>query len=109
MESQKEYYYHIRPRNGMNKIIENPDKPSYTFAGIKQNGELRVGFARCSPKDQFCKKKGRDIAKGRAIKNPVNIIIDADNIQKSFIEYCQSPPNIFTALIYAKKHYWRRK
>ena len=40
-----------------------------TAACGKKEGWLRVAFAWCSPKDQFCRKRGRLIAKGRLLKD----------------------------------------
>jgi hypothetical protein len=36
-----------------------------------ENGETSIGFAVCSPKDNFNKKKGREIAEGRMREAPL--------------------------------------
>lgn len=41
-------------------------QPSYTIAGIQNEGHFHMGVAQCSPFDQFCKKTGRVKAEGRA-------------------------------------------
>jgi len=34
---------------------------------------VATGYAICSPKDNFCRKRGRDIAEGRALKAYNNV------------------------------------
>lgn len=41
------------------------------FAGIVKENHLRIGKSECSEKDNYDEKKGRKIAEGRAIKNPM--------------------------------------
>ena len=64
-------------------------RESATFNGVPINGrrtfavkvvnevpgstDMSVGFSRCSNKDHFCKKRGREIAIGRATKVPCKI------------------------------------
>jgi len=59
-----EIIYHGQTKNGKR----------FTVVGIydeKQNAkEINYGISICGPRDQFTKKLGRTIAKGRALKNP---------------------------------------
>ena len=43
------------------------DKTRYTIAGAYDSNGLKLGFAICSEKDQFCKKTGRIKAKGKLL------------------------------------------
>jgi hypothetical protein len=46
----------------------------FTIAWVDQgNAELAVGIAWCSPKDNFCRAKGRLIAQGRLLVHPVTL------------------------------------
>jgi len=51
---------------------ENGTPNRCTVVGVlnEQTKTLNVGIARCSKKDNFQRKKGRTIARGRALKNP---------------------------------------
>lgn len=46
-------------------------KPRITVAGVSTRGKLKIGVSRCSPKDQFNKAIGRDLALNRAKKTPL--------------------------------------
>lgn len=65
----KELFYH--------SPFEGNKKPRVTICGVIRednvfvNVYLSIGIARCSEKDNFNKKKGRTIAKGRAYKNSI--------------------------------------
>lgn len=41
-----------------------------TIAAIVANGVMKFGVATCGPKDQFCRKIGRQISVSRAEKTP---------------------------------------
>jgi len=76
----KTYYHHTKPEKGKNRI---------TYAGIVENSQLKIGFAKCSLKDQFIKSKGRIIAEGRARKKNCSYtesILQTDIIGKRFME-----------------------
>lgn len=64
-----------------------------TVVGIVQGNELVFGLAMRNYDDQFSRKRGRQIASGRAVKKPVNAIsidgFDDDGIAKAF--YSQAP------------------
>ena len=38
---------------------------------IKKNNGFQIGISQCSDKDQYNKKLGREIAKGRSVKKPM--------------------------------------
>jgi len=44
------------------------DGRTATIIRLKNSKEAHVGMAICSTKDQFCKRTGRVIARGRALK-----------------------------------------
>ena len=54
----KRFYYH-RNEKGV---------PQSTICIISENGWNAMGVSICNPKDNFCKKIGRTIAQGRALK-----------------------------------------
>lgn len=43
-------------------------KPFACVVGIKENGELKIGYSICNPIDQFTKKDGRVLATQRAME-----------------------------------------
>jgi hypothetical protein len=59
--SKKIYYFHYRPDKGRNNS-------GMTFAIRKNELHIEVAAAVCNPKDNFCKRIGRDIATGRLEK-----------------------------------------
>lgn len=61
--------YH--PTTGFSLIEEKPC-PVVTVCGIfdEETGKLSMGIARCSEKDRFIKKIGRELSYSRAIENP---------------------------------------
>lgn len=54
------------------KFIEEKPCPVITVCAIfnEETGKLSMGIARCSEKDHFVKKIGREISYKRAIENP---------------------------------------
>lgn len=62
-----------------------------TIAGIidEKDGTLRIGISECSHKDMFEKKKGRMIAKGRALSKHAQIIE---------LDHTKTPPIQFVEL-----------
>jgi len=64
-ENTEFYFYTVNPNT--NRRI--------TVAGFIINNQLHIGSAECSLKDQFVKRKGRDIAMGRA-KSKKALIFD---------------------------------
>jgi hypothetical protein len=54
------------------KIIEEKPCPVVTICAIfdEETGKLSMGIARCSEKDRFVKKIGREISYKRAVENP---------------------------------------
>lgn len=77
--------------NGTVKAINKDVKsksthmPRYTVCSIlnDETRTLTFGLARCSSKDAFSKKIGRDLSYERAIKNPVCEIKVPDNLKIS--------------------------
>ena len=64
MEVDKTVIFHdyfTRDENGK-KVLK---KKAKTFAIAWRGSERIVSIVRCSPKDQYCKKKGRNIALNR--------------------------------------------
>lgn len=55
----------------------------YTAVGVFDGSNaMSVGFSFCSPKDQYNRKKGLMIARGRAAKNPAKVVVIPDSILK---------------------------
>jgi hypothetical protein len=54
------------------KLIEEKPCPIVTVCAIfdEKTGKLSMGIARCSEKDRFVKKIGREISYKRAVENP---------------------------------------
>lgn len=46
-----------------------------TICAIGRGREVLVGIAICNPVDEYNKDRGRDIAKGKALKNPNDILL----------------------------------
>lgn len=61
-------YYYLRIGGGV--VTAYTERKRETDGSVKF---VRVGFASCSPKDEFCKEKGRLIATGRAAKCPIYV------------------------------------
>ena len=45
----------------------------YTLAYILEDGFIRYGTAFCSPRDQYCRRTGRELAEERLATNPTSI------------------------------------
>lgn len=58
-------FVHIRPMPDDNK------SSALTLAILKKSHNYHLGWAFCSPRDQFSKKMGRTIASGRLAKRPL--------------------------------------
>ena len=58
------------------KLIEEKQCPVVTVCAIfdEETGKLSMGIARCSEKDRFVKKIGREISYKRAVENPQLIV-----------------------------------
>ena len=70
--------------------IKKPKLPSYTIAAIYDESlkQFKFGISKCSVKDQFNKKIGRVIAKGRAEKYPIIINITIGEIKNNKLGTC---------------------
>lgn len=56
------FYFHTAPTN--DKKYQRA-----TIAGILVGNQIKFGLSKCSSKDQFVKKHGRNVAKGRALSS----------------------------------------
>ena len=65
-----------------------------SFAGIVQDGVLKVGLAVCGRKECYNKKRGRTIAQARAAKKPYFELpvadLDQKTINNSFLTLCKN-------------------
>lgn len=61
------------------KCVKN--LPRVTICSILKDNILTFGFATCSSKDQYIKKRGQKIARERAIKNPY-AIYEVNNVEE---------------------------
>jgi hypothetical protein len=59
------YYYHTKQNNNGRRA---------TFAGVVENGTIKIGLAVCSNKDQFQKRIGRNISGNRARIAPISTV-----------------------------------
>lgn len=59
-------YYHHQRR-------EAEGKKPFTVAFRRDGDTVSFGFAYCSPRDNFSKKRGRLISEGRLQKNPITV------------------------------------
>lgn len=66
--------------------------PRVTVCGIFDNETkvLKIGYSRCSPKDIFIKKIGKELAYNRAKSNPVITMILSDNEVLSHVFFAQA-------------------
>lgn len=63
-----------------------------TVAGVIVDGSLRLGVSRCSPRDQFSRKKGRVVAEARARVRPSRVLAlpgDGKPLGKFFFEQAE--------------------
>lgn len=74
----KKFYY----------LYSNPQKREkrITMVGFLNQNNLQIGLSECSEKDQFNKKLGRQIAEGRAQKNPTTVINIENKTQKEILD-----------------------
>lgn len=58
------------------KFVEEKPCPIVTVCAIfdEETGKLSMGVARCSEKDRFIKKIGRELSYNRALENPQLIV-----------------------------------
>jgi|SRR3990167_7804503 len=59
----KEFYYTYSRKHKLSVV---------GYVNKKENN-FQIGISKCSDKDEYNKKFGREIAKGRSIKNPFSI------------------------------------
>jgi len=70
------YYYHTK---------ENDNGRRATFAGIVEEGEIKIGASVCSNKDQFQKRIGRAISENRANATPVVSVPLVDSVSPGLV------------------------
>lgn len=58
---------YLRNENGQRKAV---------IVAVQKDGEIRIGYARCCKRDQFNRKRGLDIAVGRAEKYPIGRLLE---------------------------------
>lgn len=75
-EGYKTYFRHC-PANQKNERL--------TIGGIYVEGTLKIGVSRCSKKDQFEKRKGREVSIGRATECPI-LVLNTTTPKKTFCE-----------------------
>lgn len=65
------------------------DGRRFTICGLIKRGRIRVSASLCSFNDNFCRKIGREIAKGRLAKQKAYTKVKCDKREpiKSFVEY----------------------
>lgn len=86
-EQENEAYHYPKNTNG--------SKTGTTLCVLVRDGRIFVGEATLSPEDQFVKKLGRKIAKGRAEKSYASYLAkkqrrESKNKSYSFVEEDQS-------------------
>lgn len=94
------FYRHLRAEEPKQKIPKrklrgNRDK---TIAGVfnEEQQTMNIGIAECCKYDNFSKKIGRDISRGRAQKNASNIIFpvyDREDALQKFHQTCDAMKN----------------
>lgn len=70
----KTFYFHVNNHNQPKREMgilsrrqqRKQQKHSYTVAGVFDGEVMKFGISKCSPNDQFNKRKGRIVAEGRA-------------------------------------------
>ena len=92
------FYFYTNPKD-LRRItvcgVRNPADP----------GQLLIGTTVCSPKDSFTRKRGRVIAHGRAISNPVYVlpITNDEPLGRSFFRTAQSLAGVILGNFQAKR------
>jgi hypothetical protein len=79
------YYFYTNPQDARRITvcgIKNPENPN----------QLLIGTTVCSPKDNFTRRRGRVIAQGRALSNPVHVleITNEEPLGRFFFKTAQS-------------------
>ena len=77
MEKESRHLFHYNSPESKRRL---------TVCGVVKNNQIHFGYTICSPKDAFTRKRGREIAVGRAIKRPIVTvpIIENQPLGKSF-------------------------
>lgn len=72
-------FFHVNPPEQRGK--KRAYKSRATFAGVIQDGRLKIGMSFCHGVDQFCRKTGRTKAAGKALVDP-NWIFDLQDVEE---------------------------
>lgn len=83
-------------------------KRRYVVVGVKnENGTYRIGLSIASEKEQFVKKRGIEIAKGRANKRPISESVlfneEESSIQNQFTKFAKDLPKKIPELFSKEK------
>ena len=87
------------------KIINRTPLPRVSICGVFDNETklLRIGYSRCSIKDKFNKKVGRDLAQYRAEHKPVIVLQLAEGEVLSHVFFEQA--RCLTERVLKMKHF----
>lgn len=92
------FYFYTNPQD-LRRItvcgVRNPANPD----------QLLIGTTVCSPKDSFTRRRGRVIAHGRALANPVKVltITNEEPLGRSFFKTAQSLAGVILENFNAKR------
>lgn len=87
-ESKPIFFYTTEVVKRKNKSV----KRRVAYAGVIDDKTIKIAKASCSPKDQFVKKTGRELAAERALKAPIASVYFDENARpvSMFIETVKS-------------------
>lgn len=83
-ESKPIFFYTTEVVKRKNKSVQR----RVAYAGVIEDKTIRIAKASCSPKDQFIKKVGRELAAERALNEPITSVYFDENARpvSMFIE-----------------------
>lgn len=85
-------------RDGFPRMVFTKNKRAVFVSAFNEEKNLiKVGYALCNKKDEFNKKRGLEIARGRC-----NSIINRENVPNSIRD-------LFHAFVETEKNYWTEK
>lgn len=91
------YLYRLKvdPRGGSTVAMEAIQSWYLDTAQVGDFIERRVGIARCSLEDNYCKKTGRDLAKSRMKLKRLTLIKIAEGLDRKTYIYQDSDGHLF--------------
>jgi hypothetical protein len=106
--TKKEFVYHSPYQPESSKLSKRNfnRQRRYTTVGVREGDTISIGLAIASEKDNFSKKIGRKIAKGRALSNKHVMklhVSDENSTIKDFIEASKSVATTFKDSLTPKK------